>query len=447
MEAMRAATSLVSASKMDAVSFSSPTQMSSEVGIKPRFCAAGCVKCAPVSFAMRSNGSSSSSGLRSECSSSSSSLFSSSSRLATGTMKSAKEGRTSSSSSSAAVVVKSLLMQEKGAGTHTFADTRLLETLRDFVPLLESNNRGGTGTGTEMYAPDFTSVDDEIDMSFSLEVQLPAALEEDKLWQRMRQEARWDAVKEPLLASYLYSTILSHRSLESALAFHLGNKLSSSTLLSTQLCNLINDTFMEDASIRSAMREDIKAVKERDPAFVSYSHCMLNFKGYLACQAYRVAHHLWNQGRTSLALAFQSRISEVFQVDIHPAAEIGSGIMLDHATGIVVGETARIGNNVSILHQVTLGGTGAVESDRHPKIGDGVLIGAGAIILGNIKIGDGAKIGAGSIVLHDVPPCTTAVGNPARLLGGKQSPTKLKEIPSETMDHTSFIKGWSDYII
>jgi serine O-acetyltransferase len=340
-------------------------------------------------------------------------------------------------------------MEEKGAGTHVFVDTRLLETLRDFVPLLESNNRGGTGTGTgtEMYVPDFTSVDDEIDMSSSLEIQLPATLEEDKLWHRMRQEARWDAVKEPLLASYLYSTILSHRSLERALAFHLGNKLASSTLLSTQLCNLINDTFMEDASIRSAMREDIKAVKERDPAFVSYSHCMLNFKGYLACQAYRVAHHLWNQGRTSLALAFQSRISEVFQVDIHPAAEIGSGIMLDHATGIVVGETARIGNNVSILHQVTLGGTGAVESDRHPKIGDGVLIGAGAIILGNIKIGDGAKIGAGSIVLHDVPPCTTAVGNPARLLGGKQSPTKLKEIPSETMDHTSFIKGWSDYII
>ncbi|CAK9217231.1 unnamed protein product, partial [Sphagnum troendelagicum] len=267
------------------------------------------------------------------------------------------------------------------------------------------------------------------------------------LWQRMREEARWDAVKEPLLASYLYSTILSHRSLERALAFHLGNKLASSTLLSTQLCNLISDTFMEDEDIRRAIRADIQAVKERDPAFSSYSHCLLNFKGYLACQAYRVAHRLWKQGRTALALAVQSRISEVFHVDIHPAAHIGSGIMLDHATGLVVGETARIGNNVSILHQVTLGGTGAVDGDRHPKIGDGVLIGAGAIILGNIKIGDGAKIGAGSVVLIDVPPHTTAVGNPARLLGGKQAPTKLSEIPSETMDHTSFIKGWSDYVI
>jgi serine O-acetyltransferase len=204
---------------------------------------------------------------------------------------------------------------------------------------------------------------------------------------------------------------------------------------------------MEDAGIRRAIREDIRAVKERDPAFISYSRCLLNYKGYLSCQAYRVAHHLWNQGRISLALAIQSRVSEVFQVDIHPAAEIGSGIMLDHATGLVVGETARIGSNVSILHQVTLGGTGAVDGDRHPKIGDGVLIGAGAIILGNIDIGNGAKIGAGSVVLSDVPPHTTAVGNPARLLGGKRDPTKLKEIPSETMDHTSFIKGWSDYVI
>jgi serine O-acetyltransferase len=444
---MRAAGSLASASKMDvAVGFSPTPMVSSEVGIKPRFCVAGCVKCAPVSLALRSNALSSS--MRSECSSSplsstiGNSFISSSSSLATGIQRSwgGHHRRRSSSSSVAAAVVKSILVEERGASKERFSDTSLLETLRDFIPLLESKKRG---IASELVAPDFTAVEDT-DMTF-LEGIPP--LEEDRLWQRMREEARWDAVQEPLLASFLYSTILSQRSLERALAFHLGNKLASSTLLSTQLCSVINDTFMEDAGIRRAIREDIRAVKERDPAFISYSRCLLNYKGYLSCQAYRVAHHLWNQGRTSLALAIQSRVSEVFQVDIHPAAEIGSGIMLDHATGLVVGETARIGSNVSILHQVTLGGTGAVDGDRHPKIGDGVLIGAGAIILGNINIGNGAKIGAGSVVLSDVPPHTTAVGNPARLLGGKRDPTKLKEIPSETMDHTSFIKGWSDYVI
>jgi serine O-acetyltransferase len=443
---MRAAGSLASASKMDvAVGFSPTAMVSSEMGIKPRFCVAGCVKCAPVSLALRSNALSSC--MKSECSSSplsttiGNSFISSSSNLATGIQRSRGcHYRRRSGSSVAAAVVKSILMEERGASKERFADSGLLEALRDFIPLLESKKRG---IASELVAPDFTAVEDT-DMTF---VEGIAPLEEDRLWQRMREEARWDAVKEPLLASFLYSTILSQRSLERALAFHLGNKLASSTLLSTQLCSVINDTFMEDAGIRGAIREDIRAVKERDPAFISYSRCLLNYKGYLSCQAYRVAHHLWNQGRTSLALAIQSRVSEVFQVDIHPAAEIGSGIMLDHATGLVVGETARIGSNVSILHQVTLGGTGAVDGDRHPKIGDGVLIGAGAIILGNINIGNGAKIGAGSVVLSDVPPRTTAVGNPARLLGGKQDPTKLKEIPSETMDHTSFIKGWSDYVI
>jgi len=271
--------------------------------------------------------------------------------------------------------------------------------------------------------------------------------ERDELWLEMRKECRRDAETEPTLASYLYSTILAHRSLENALAFHLGNKLSNSTLLSSQLYNLIADVFMEDAYIRECIRADIKAFRERDAACVSYSHCLLNFKGFLACQAHRVAHRLWNQGRISLALAIQSRVSDVFAVDIHPAARIGKGVFFDHATGVVVGETATIGNNVSILHHVTLGGTGKYGGDRHPKIGDGVLIGAGATILGNIRIGEGAKIGAGSVVLIEVPSYTTAVGNPARLVGGKQSPSMLKEIPSKTMDHTSFISEWSDYVI
>ncbi|EPS59605.1 hypothetical protein M569_15201 [Genlisea aurea] len=314
--------------------------------------------------------------------------------------------------------------------------------------------------------------------------------EEEWLWSQIKAEARCDAESEPALASYLYSTILSHSSLERSLAFHLGNKLCSSTLLSTLLYDLFLDIFTKDSSLRSATVADLRAARYRDPACISFSHCLLNYKGFLALQvilfvlfvcgvlvriincipdlksprfcssvdllqrtvlccfqAHRVAHNLWTQCRKPLALALQSRISDVFAVDIHPAARIGKGILFDHATGVVVGETAVIGNNVSILHHVTLGGTGKFGGDRHPKIGDGVLIGAAATILGNVKIGEGAKIGAGSVVLIDVPARTTAVGNPARLVGGRQQPTKHEEIPGESMDHTSFIFDWSDYII
>lgn len=267
------------------------------------------------------------------------------------------------------------------------------------------------------------------------------------LWTQIKAEARRDAEAEPALASYLYSTILSHSSLERSLSFHLGNKLCSSTLLSTLLYDLFLNTFSTDPELRAAASADLLAARYRDPACVSFCHCLLNYKGFLACQAHRVAHKLWTQSRRPLALALQSRISDVFSVDIHPAAKIGKGILFDHATGVVVGETAVIGNNVSILHHVTLGGTGKMGGDRHPKIGDGVLIGAGATILGNVNIGEGAKIGAGSVVLIDVPPRTTAVGNPARLVGGKEQPTKHEECPGESMDHTSFISGWSDYII
>ncbi|CAK9147257.1 unnamed protein product [Ilex paraguariensis] len=271
-----------------------------------------------------------------------------------------------------------------------------------------------------------------------------SAEEESWLWTRIKDEARRDAESEPALASYLYSTILSHSSLERSLSFHLGNKLCSSTLLSTLLYDLFLDTFSNDDALRSATVADLRAARFRDPACGSFSHCLLNYKGFLACQAHRVAHKLWTQSRRSLALALQSRISDVFAVDIHPAAKIGKGILFDHATGVVVGETAVIGNNVSILHQVTLGGTGKAGGDRHPKIGDGVLIGAGATILGNVKIGEGAKIGAGSVVLINVPPRTTAVGNPARLVKGKATPTELDEVPGVSMDHTSYI---FDYVI
>lgn len=409
---------------------------------KPRFCAGGCVKCAPVSLALRSDGSASSSSCqRSECSPSplssvgGNAVFSSSAPLS----RSRRSRGGAGAATSGLALTVAILMDERGSSSHgRTGESQLLETLKDAIPMLEYQSALLSQSQARAAA-------DNVDLNVVED--LPAMEEADPLWQKMREEARWDSIKEPALASYLYSTILSHRSLERSLAFHLGNKLSSSTLLSTQLFSLLNDTFMEDASIRRAIRDDIEAVKERDPACVSYSHCLLNFKGFLACQAHRVAHRLWNQGRHSLALAIQSRVSEIFHVDIHPAAKIGSGVLFDHATGLVVGETATIGNNVSILHHVTLGGTGAVGGDRHPKIGDGVLIGAGATILGNITIGAGAKIGAGSIVLIDVPPHTTAVGNPARLLGGKQKPAKLKDIPGETMDHTSFIKDWSDYVI
>ncbi|PKI50497.1 hypothetical protein CRG98_029102 [Punica granatum] len=259
----------------------------------------------------------------------------------------------------------------------------------------------------------------------------------------MREEAELVSSQEPVLSSYYRNSILSHDLMESALASHLSIKLSDSSLCSETLYDLFKAVFVDDPEIVEAVKADLRAVKERDPACIGYVHCFLSFKGFLACQAHRVAHRLWSQGRRALALVIQSRVSEVFAVDIHPGARIGRGILLDHATGVVVGETAVIGNDVSILHNVTLGGTGKASGDRHPKIGDGVLIGAGTCILGNIRIGEGAKIGAGSVVLKDVPPRTTAVGNPAKLVGGKENPIKLDRIPSFTMDHTS----WSDYVI
>ncbi|XP_022843515.1 serine acetyltransferase 1, chloroplastic-like isoform X4 [Olea europaea var. sylvestris] len=269
----------------------------------------------------------------------------------------------------------------------------------------------------------------------------------DNLWKLMKDEARSDIDEEPILSNYYFSSILLHDSMESALANHLAMKLSNSMLPSGTLYDLFVGLLTENQDIMRGVKDDLRAVKERDPACISYVHCFLNFKGYLACQAHRVAHKLWLRGRKILALLIQNRVSEVFAVDIHPGAKIGRGILLDHATGVVIGETAVIGDNVSILHNVTLGGTGKVSGDRHPKIGDGVLIGAGTCVLGNVRIEDGAKIGAGSVVLKQVPARTTAVGNPAKLIGGKENPTKLDKLPSLTMDHTSHISEWSDWVI
>ncbi|CAG7871873.1 unnamed protein product [Brassica rapa] len=239
----------------------------------------------------------------------------------------------------------------------------------------------------------------------------------DPIWDAIREEAKLEAEKEPILSSFLYAGILAHECLEQALGFVLANRLQNPTLLATQLLDIFNGVMMHDKGIQRSIRHDIQAFKDRDPACLSYSSAILHLKGYHALQAYRVAHKLWNQGRTLLALALQSRISEVvFGIDIHPAAKIGEGILLDHGTGVVIGETAVIGNRVSILHGVTLGGTGKETGDRHPKIGEGALLGACVTVLGNISIGVGAMVAAGSLVLKDVPPHSVVAGNPAKLI-------------------------------
>ncbi|CAM6105673.1 unnamed protein product [Calypogeia fissa] len=387
---------------------------------------------------------SSSSPASSSSSSSASSTPSRSSNLSWG-----RRRQTKRSNKADHLIPASLLMEERGIFRENLINTFEQTGLCREDELLGQQNRRGADNGSSRSNGNGSAMNRAAEATESTRdsVSSVAVAGEDKLWLQMRAEARQDSDSEPALASYLYSTILAHKSLERALAFHLGNKLSSATFLSTQLVSVFIDTIMDDQTIRDSIRLDIVAVRERDPACVSYAHCLLNFKGFLALQAHRVAHRLWTQGRRSLALAMQSRVSEVFHVDIHPAAVVGSGILFDHATGVVVGETAVIGNNVSILHHVTLGGTGKTAGDRHPKIGDGVLIGAGATLLGPIIVGEGAKIGAGSVVLTDIPPHTTAVGNPARLVGGKDAPRKSKDNPSETMDHTSFMSHWSDYVI
>lgn len=257
-----------------------------------------------------------------------------------------------------------------------------------------------------------------------------SAKKPDPQWERIREETVGHAGEEPILASFLHATIINHKSLECALSFHLANQLDSPTASSLLLRDVILQALESDKAIRDAIRADLQAVLDRDSACHELYIPFLYFKGFHALQAHRVAHWLWQHGRESLALFFQNRVATEFAVDIHPAARMGKGIMLDHATGLVIGETAVVGNNVSILQSVTLGGTGKSEGDRHPKIGDGVLISAGAKILGNISVGEGAKVGAGSVVLEDVPPHTTVAGVPAKIVGRPSS-----EQPALEMDH------------
>lgn len=238
-----------------------------------------------------------------------------------------------------------------------------------------------------------------------------------RLWEKIREEAWNCSVCEPILASFFYSTILNHSSLKSALSYQLANRLDSHTMPAILVREVIEEAFSESPDILNAAMADIVAVQERDPAVEDYSTPLLYLKGFHALQVHRVANWLWKQNRIPLAQYLQNRSSELFAVDVHPAATIGKGIMLDHATGVVIGETAVIEDNVSLLQGVTLGGTGKECGDRHPKICQGVLIGAGAKVLGNIKIGRGAKIGAGSVVLESVPEHTTVAGVPAKVVG------------------------------
>lgn len=233
----------------------------------------------------------------------------------------------------------------------------------------------------------------------------------------IRDEVARDVENEPILASFLHATILKHNAMEDALSFHLAGKLATSTLPAMLVREVIDEAYAGDPSIRKALRADIRAVRERDPATDRYSVPLLYYKGFHALESYRIAHWLWKNGRRSLALYLQNRISEVFGVDIHPAARIGTGILIDHGTAVVIGETAVVDDNVSILHEVTLGGTGKQTGDRHPKVRHGVLIGTGAKILGNVEIGEGSKVAAGSVVLNDVPPHSTVAGVPAVVVG------------------------------
>ncbi len=239
----------------------------------------------------------------------------------------------------------------------------------------------------------------------------------DWLWQAIRDEAAREAQAEPVLASLLHATVLNHATLEDTLSFHLAGKLASENLPGMLIRDVIDEGLSKSREIGRAVRADIQAVSERDPACPGYLATLLYYKGFHALESYRSSHWLWQQGRRSLARHLQNRISERFAVDIHPAARVGAGVFIDHGTGVVIGETAVVEDNVSMLHGVTLGGTGKESGDRHPKIRSEVMIGAGAAILGNVEIGARARIAAGSVVLRDVRAGCTVAGVPAVTVG------------------------------
>lgn len=251
----------------------------------------------------------------------------------------------------------------------------------------------------------------------------------DDIWQILRDEAQEAVRDEPLLGALIHGGLLHHATLDAALAYRFSLKLSSGEMSEQLLREIADEAYRQGPDLALAARCDLMAVFQRDPACHRYLQPFLFFKGFQALQAHRIAHWLWRHDRAEMAYFVQMRTSEAFGVDIHPGARIGRGVMIDHAHSIVIGETAVVGDNVSMLHSVTLGGTGKDEGIRHPTIGEGVLIGAGAKILGNIRVGAKSRVAAGSVVLEDVPACKTVAGVPARVVGE----AGCKQ-PAESMD-------------
>lgn len=270
----------------------------------------------------------------------------------------------------------------------------------------------------------------------------------DFVWMTLREEAEKAAVKEPLMKQLFYEAIVKHNAFKESLTYRLATKLGGRILTAESWIKIFEEAILLNGhdhapTLAFAASIDLIATLERDPACDSILTAFMYFKGYKALQIYRVSHALWRAGRKELASLMQSRSSEVFSVDIHPAARIGKGFMVDHATGLVIGETAVIGDNCSFLHGVTLGGTGKDSGDRHPKIGHNVSIGANASILGNIKIGDDCKIGAGAVVLKSVPAHATAVGSPARIILPKVHDSVVLSTMTTSPSSASLLQGSS----
>ncbi len=251
----------------------------------------------------------------------------------------------------------------------------------------------------------------------------------DPIWAEVRREAEEALRAEPALGGFIFASVLSHDRLEDAVCHRLAQRLNHSDVDAGLIGQMFQDVLSRCNELGQAFRADLAAVFDRDPACSRYLEPLLYFKGFHALVTYRFSHELWKEGRRDFALYLQSQSSRIFAVDIHPAARIGIGIMFDHGTGIVIGETASVGDNSSLLHGVTLGGSGKESGDRHPKIGASVMIGAGAKVLGNITVGNCSRVAAGSVVLKDVPPNTTVAGVPAKVVGPAGCPE-----PARTMD-------------
>ena len=251
----------------------------------------------------------------------------------------------------------------------------------------------------------------------------------EKIWETICKEAKVSVKKSNNMKGYFEKNILEHGTFGDALSHIIGVRICNSDFQLDSFISILNMQISAFSYICDYAVDDLVAFYERDPACHRFYQPFLFYKGFVALQAYRIGNVLYNNGDIDLSLYLQMRISEVFSIDIHPAATIGKGIMLDHAHNLVIGETAEIGDNVSILHSVTLGGTGKVRGNRHPKIGNNVLIGAGAKILGNISVGECSRVAAGSLVLKSVPPFKTVAGVPAKEVGNSGCPE-----PSKMMD-------------